>query len=313
MADNTTLNTGTGGDVIASDDISGVKYQIIKVAYGALDTATLVTSSVGFPVLVATGAASIAKLEDVASADADVGVPAMAIRKATPANTSGTDGDYEMLQMSAGRLWASATLEAGSQVIGHVLLDANSGVDIGKLTANQSVNVAQINAVTPLMGTGIMGTGSPRVTIASDNDPLIVKQATAANLNATVVGTGTLAVQAAIKPQTTGGFTTFHLVSAATTNATAVKASAGQLFGWYIYNSNSTARKVAFHNLASGATAGASIFFTMVIPPLSAANVMTETGIAFSTGISFTTVTGLTDADAVAVGLNDLIINLFYI
>lgn len=36
------------------------------------------------------------------------------------------------------------------------------------LPANQSVNVSQINGVTPLMGAGNTGTGSPRVTIASD-------------------------------------------------------------------------------------------------------------------------------------------------
>ncbi len=36
------------------------------------------------------------------------------------------------------------------------------------LPANQSVNVAQINGVTPLMGAGNTGTGSPRVTIATD-------------------------------------------------------------------------------------------------------------------------------------------------
>lgn len=35
MADNTTLNNGTGGDVIASDDISGVKFQRIKLVHGA--------------------------------------------------------------------------------------------------------------------------------------------------------------------------------------------------------------------------------------------------------------------------------------
>jgi hypothetical protein len=42
MADNTTLNPGTGGDVIASDDIGGVKYQRVKPAWGvdgsAVDT-----------------------------------------------------------------------------------------------------------------------------------------------------------------------------------------------------------------------------------------------------------------------------------
>lgn len=46
------------------------------------------------------------------------------------------------------------------------------------LPANQSVNVSQINAVTPLMGNGLTGTGSQRVTIASDN--------TAFSVNATL-------------------------------------------------------------------------------------------------------------------------------
>lgn len=35
MADNTTLNTGTGGDVIGTDDIGGVKYQRVKLIEGA--------------------------------------------------------------------------------------------------------------------------------------------------------------------------------------------------------------------------------------------------------------------------------------
>jgi hypothetical protein len=43
------------------------------------------------------------------------------------------------------------------------------------LPANQSVNVSQINAVTPLMGNGATGTGSPRVTVSSDNTPFAVK------------------------------------------------------------------------------------------------------------------------------------------
>ena len=35
MADNTTLNLGAGGDVIASDDIAGVKHQQVKIEFGA--------------------------------------------------------------------------------------------------------------------------------------------------------------------------------------------------------------------------------------------------------------------------------------
>lgn len=55
----------------------------------------------------------------------------------------------------------SATLLTGSAQIGH-------------LEANQSVNVAQINGVTPLMGAGNTGTGSHRVTIATDQLPVAV-------------------------------------------------------------------------------------------------------------------------------------------
>lgn len=99
------------------------------------------------PVSISSGATSVAKAEDVASADGDVGVPAMAIRKATPANTSGTDGDYEMLQMSAGRLWASATIDAalpaGTNAIGK--LAANDGVDIGDVTINNASGASAVN------------------------------------------------------------------------------------------------------------------------------------------------------------------------
>ena len=49
MADNTTLNPGTGGDVIASDDIGGVKYQRVKLAVGAEGSATDATATTPLP------------------------------------------------------------------------------------------------------------------------------------------------------------------------------------------------------------------------------------------------------------------------
>lgn len=52
------------------------------------------------------------------------------------------------------------------------------------LPANQSVNVAQINGVTPLMGNGVSGTGVQRVTIASDSTGTVaVTQPTGTNLH----------------------------------------------------------------------------------------------------------------------------------
>lgn len=47
MADNTTLNLGSGGDNIATDDIGGVKHQRVKVEYGADGSATDVADADG--------------------------------------------------------------------------------------------------------------------------------------------------------------------------------------------------------------------------------------------------------------------------
>jgi len=91
-----------------------------------------------------------------------------------------------------------------------------------------------------------------------------------------------------------------------------VKGSAGQLYGYYIFNANAAARKIAFHNTSGTPTAGSSIFFSIVIPAGSGANVEFSQAIAFSSGIGITTVTGTADSDATGVASGDLIINLFY-
>lgn len=171
-------------------------------------------------------------------------------------------------------------------------------------------NLSQLGGQAIAMGTGTRSAGTQRVTIATDDVVPAAQSGTwTVQPGNTANTTPWLVTQT---PGTTGGLTTYHLVSAASTNATNIKASAGQVYGWYIYNSNASARKVAFHNSASAPTAGASIFFSLVIPGSSAANVAFPSGIAFSSGIGITTVTDLTDAGATAVAANDLIINIFY-
>lgn len=50
MTDNTVLNPGTGGDVIATDDIAGVKYQRIKTGFGGDGVYTDVSTADPLPV-----------------------------------------------------------------------------------------------------------------------------------------------------------------------------------------------------------------------------------------------------------------------
>jgi hypothetical protein len=51
MADNTQLNVGTGGDIIATDDIGGVKYQRIKNGFGADGSYSDVSDTNALPAL----------------------------------------------------------------------------------------------------------------------------------------------------------------------------------------------------------------------------------------------------------------------
>jgi hypothetical protein len=163
--DNTALNcTGKGElyvkhtDQIAISSVSGTVTVSVSNTpsvsqsgtwnIGTVSTVTSITNSVA--VTLAAGASAIAKAEDSASGDADVGVPALAVRKGTPANTSGTDGDYEFLQMSAGRLWVSATIDSalpsGTNTIGNVGLVpiTTGGLSIYSFLSTAAVQAANI-------------------------------------------------------------------------------------------------------------------------------------------------------------------------
>lgn len=111
------VNPATGNLVVESPAGGSDSVSIVSggntAAVKAASTPAVATDP-ALVVAVAPSAGSIAKAEDAASADGDVGIPAMVIQKATPADTGGTDGDYSILQMSGGRLWSSATVHATS-------------------------------------------------------------------------------------------------------------------------------------------------------------------------------------------------------
>lgn len=289
------LFNGTTWDRMRGDITNGLDVDVTRVPtdpFGANADAASSTGSIS------------AKLRFIAA----TGIPITGTASTNVAQLAGTTTDTNSGVKSAGTL--RVVLATDQPALTNKLLVTPDSV---ALPANQSVNVSQINAVTPLMGNGVTGTGSQRVTIASDNTAFTVNAAQSGTWTVQPGNTAnTTAWLSSLRPGTSGGLTTFHLVSAATTNATNIKASAGQVFGWYIYNSNAAARKVVFHNNAGAPTAGAGVIFAIMIPPTSAANVFSDIGIPFATGIAITTVTDLTDAGTTAVALNDLIINIFY-
>ena len=70
MADGVTLDSGTGGAVIKTDDDGSFHWQLVKVAFGGDNTQTEVTASVGLPVALLAGTAEFGKL---AAGTAEIG------------------------------------------------------------------------------------------------------------------------------------------------------------------------------------------------------------------------------------------------
>lgn len=113
---------------------------------------------------------------------------------------------------------------------------------------------------------------------------------------------------------TTGAYTKHRLMSAGTTNATSVKASAGMLYEAVLCNSNAAIRWVKFYNSASAPTPGSGTpSESIMVPANSTVVIKWGNGNPFTTGIAYCTVTGAADTDATAVTANDLSINLYYL
>lgn len=322
---------------------------------------------------VAAGATTIAKAEDVASADADVGVPAMAIRKATPANTSGTDGDYEMLQMSAGRLWvdpSGVTLTVASHAVTNAgtfavqadsVIPGSGATNLGKAedaahsSGDVGVMALSVRQNTAAATSGADGDYQPLITDTNGrlhvldansasaltslqliDDPVIADDAAFTPATSKVMMAGFEADESStdsvdegdagaarmtldrkiittLQPHTAGGLSTFMASgsdgsSILVATAQAIKASAGQLYGYYLYNPEAAATFVHFYNTAAASvTVGTTNpLFTVVVPAGAAANLSIPQGITFSNAgwsCAATTTAGGNTAPATGVSL----------
>ena len=142
MVDNIAITAGSG-TTVATDDVSSVHYQRVKVVWGPDGTVNDTDVASGKPVPVqlrGSAGGDVVKLEDDASGAADPGLPVLAVQKATPVNTGGTDGDYEFLQMAQGALWVQGPLTT------KVSLSFARPADATAYTANDAVANATATA-----------------------------------------------------------------------------------------------------------------------------------------------------------------------
>lgn len=161
------------------------------------------------------------------------------------------------------------------------------------LASPVSVNVSKINGVTVLMGNGITGTGSQRVTIASDNTPFPIK------IDQTTLGT-TNGVSLVAHSLSNGAPTTFRSLTQTNGTGVSVKASTGNLYGWNIINLHSATIYLKFYNVASPTSASTPV---LTLPIVANGNIYQEPNCIqhnFSSVIAIRCVTGSADNDDTA-------------
>lgn len=226
--DNVTLNSGTSGATAAADDIGGVHHQRVKISVGADGTANdAIPVSNGLDTT-ATGvlaAGLVAQLDDTATGTVTENQFApvrMSTRRALLVEgvASGTvvpisDGGGNLSIDDGGNVisvdWngTAPPIGAGTEAAALRVTLATDSTGVVSVDDNGGTLTVD-NAALSVTGGGVEATAL-RVTLASDSTGVLsvddnggaltvdgtvtAEQATAANLNATVVGTGTFAVQ----------------------------------------------------------------------------------------------------------------------
>jgi hypothetical protein len=142
-------------------------------------------------------------------------------------------------------------------------------------------------------------------------------------LSGTLPVSGTLTVEPGNTPNTTpwliadtpvtsGGCSLYRTLDLQPTGQN-VKASAGQLYGYYLSNQASSVRYVKFYNKATAPASTDTPVLTVALPANSAANASIPQGLAFGAGIGIRGTTGVADGDTGAPTANDIIANLWYV
>ncbi len=232
-----------------------------------------------------TGATALGKAVDAAAGATDTGVAMLGIRTDSLGAITPAVGDY-------------AQMRVNSQGALHVT-GAGGGTQYAEGTTQATIT-----------GTAMLWEDASNVVSPISNvKPLPVQQAqlTSANDTVTVVG------NVGMLPLTTGGLATATDIDLDEASPANIKNSAGQVYGWYLFNNAVTTRYVKLYNKASAPVlASDTPLFTIPIPAGAAANVLGANGITFSLGIGWAATTGVAANDTGAPSANDVIGNLFY-
>lgn len=128
------------------------------------------------------------------------------------------------------------------------------------------------------------------------------------NVQQLTIGTTTGGLLIHSIPGAANGVTMQRVTAAGSTNATSIKASNGNIYGWSLFNTAAYIVYVKFYNKASAPTVGTDTpVFIIGVPAGGSKDFNSSVGMSFSTGVAYAITKGVTDADTTATLANDLV------
>jgi hypothetical protein len=259
-----------------------------KVGVLPFTTAGSVKVAMGEAFIPGTSATALGKAIDTTLGATDTGVLALGVRDDALATLTEADGDVTLPRFdSTGALWV--TLATMAQVIGSV---AHGSAD-----------------TKPPVKVGGFGSAALR-TAVDEGDRVDASFDLQGQLRVlpTLAAGSALIGDVGLQPRTSGGLTTFRSIDLDETEEE-VKATAGQVYGYYFKNLHATdARFLKFYdNTAAGTTVGTTVpVLTIPMDAGEAGHIAIPQGLAFGTGICVAATTGLADADTGAPGASEV-------
>lgn len=307
MADNTELNPGVGGDVIASDDIGGVKYQRVKLGWGGDGVYNEVDASLPYPV--SSYSAPLEPLDYTSSGVIPINTDLLVIdcirfkSLLIHCVSMGTTG-VAALQWSNDPAFTNI---ATASLFGSDGAIATSFNGAAVRVANVFARYARLRLTTATTAGNtefaIYGSAVPYTPITTTQGVSI------SSLPALPAGTNLIGDNGTqYRANNTGAAGVSSVLSAATPTTVTVKGSAGRLIGWDLQNSSAALRSVKLFNATAPTGGTTSAAFEIDIPAGGYVSQALEGGIGFSTAIThrITSAKGLTDNTATGLAANDV-------
>lgn len=349
MADNITLNSGSGGSVVASDDIGGVHFQRVKLALGADGSATDApigggVESGSLRVTIASDSTGVLSVDDNGSTlSIDDGGGSITVDGTVAVSGTVTVGSHAVTNAGTFAVQVDGAALTSLQLIDDVVATDDAAftvatskgiplmavattdqVDSGdagalRMTTYRGLHTVAVdatgNAITPQVDDAAFTAATSLISVIGG---IVTSDSVDSGDAGAIAMTADRKMHVTLKTDTVGGTSVYRSLDLDETEED-VKTSAGTLYWIHAVNVTTAVIYLKFYNATAANVTVGTTTPVLTFPVVSQGTTggagfvfSVPQGIAFGTAICMAATTGVADNDTGAPAANALIVNVGY-